>query len=336
MPIGFASNCKIYLGEHLHYRDIGTPAWLLSKAKMGPFGREIMVFDEWPPWPVLGLGCLAFLVWGGLIIAGSVRIVRHVDRRALAAALLLASLAGAQAALIVLGRMNIRSASWVLAINSHYVYIGLLWTLAFSAVPIAFLQSIEGSAGVLVHRLSAALVVGLVLLAITNAFKVHRLNAEMAEGFAKERHIWRSLTQFFDAHQREPDFSYAVELDPTWEIRHYAEVVLPYVVDNHHVNRDQPKYVLWFENGVFLSAPVEDWRRKHPDSPGFYASFISGDLRYYVFEREHTYFAAPSSLLREFVYSPDPWHDPAFHGEPTLPLLLSWIGARTSMRKTND
>jgi hypothetical protein len=319
--IGYMTNGKIFLPEML---------WYSREVDLRPATQERIVFDADASSHWLAAGWFAGTLWGALTLLGLVILVQSRDRRAASLFLLFGLVAAAQAALIVLGRMNIRGSSELMSFNSHYAYMGLLWALPASAVALAQLARVERKSIALpVGVLAGLLVAGLIGLAAASGYKLHALNVQVAEVFAPDRSIWRSLTYFFDTHRHEPDFCYAVSIDPTVKIRRYSEVVLPYVVDLEHVNRDDPKYVLWYENNAFHSALTPEFRRRHPECRGFYATLIRPGHDYFIFECDRCYFAAPPYQVRPFLHAANLFDDKAVHHESSLPRLMQWIKEQT-------
>ena len=230
--IGFMPNGKIFIGEQLWYRDEEK---LRRQAVQDGLGNEAIVLDDDAPRPLSLAGWAAVGLWGSLVVAGMARLAVAGERREFALLVLLGGVAGAEAALIVLGRMNIRPSSIVLGVNSHYTYISLLWSLAASAVLIApcdggprYLRSLEvwppwQSSGSSQWGSSAL-------------EKSTGSTCALQTGSAGSGGRGTRSTPSSTAHGQEPDFRYAVALDPSGQIRHYSDVVLPFVADNDHVD----------------------------------------------------------------------------------------------------
>ena len=87
-----------------------------------------------PPLLICGL-------WVWLVVVGVRRAWTRSEWALASRAGLIAGIGLGQAALIVLGRMNLRSSPVVLALNSHYTYIGLLFALACSAAALSALRT---------------------------------------------------------------------------------------------------------------------------------------------------------------------------------------------------
>lgn len=312
-PIGFLRNGKLFLPEHL---------WFPGDLQVHTEYPELIRYDiaRAPQWTT---ACWLVVLAGGVfLIVGIARAMRMRDRRVLAGAILLGGVASAQAALVILGRMNFRGRVEPLALNSHYTYSALLWSLALAAVFLAALPRLRARMPLLLGLFALALVA----LAVDSGGRLYRFNCKLKDAVHEDRACWRSLTDFLDAHQDEPDFSYAVAVNPQGSVPHFSDVPLPYIADNRHVRLEHPKYVLWNNGKTFEALPREQWGRHSPKAPRLYARLVRVGASYHVFERAGVYFAVhlPDQIY-PFLYDDQPAENASYFRSASLPAILDWI-----------
>lgn len=319
-PIGFLHHGKLFIPEHLWYRGSLEPHF---RGRIGPPRPEAMLQFEVADMPLFTIAAwLTFALGLALVVAGLLRLARTRDREAFARAFLVGGGAAAQAMLVVLGRMNFRPYVEPLALNSHHAYSALLWSLALGSMLVVPL--VRG--GVRARAILTLFSIGLVGIGIDSGCRVHRLNTDLAQAFREQRACWRSLTQFFDAHQHEPDFSYALAIPPGRLSPNYCEIPLPFVADLRHFDGERPKYVLWCDGPVFENMLATEWEECHPQAPPLFARLVQLGRHYQIFERDGRYFAVGlPGCVRPFLYSAAPAADPRFHSDSDLESLQAWV-----------
>jgi hypothetical protein len=277
--------------------------------------------------PSLVLGWGVFSLGAGLTLLGVLRL----PRRSLALAGLFLGTGLAQACMIVLGRLNMRPGPSTLAYNSHYTYLGLLFSLLVAAIAMAHAQGLQSRLGrQMATGAAALLVVGLLALGAGSAVKVHQLNAQMAEGFRPSWSWIRSLRKFVEAHEHEPDFRFAVAWNPRELMPQYRQIPVPYLFYRRYIDRDLPKYVLSYENRKFVGTPVAEWREQHTEGDSHLcANFVRLGRMYQVFSRDGLYYAIRNRSIGRFLACPDPAEEIAFPRDTDLRCLLRWIASET-------
>jgi hypothetical protein len=267
-------------------------------------------------WVVVGLAA-------SLMLLGAWKLTRP----SFAVAALLAGSGLAQACMIVLGRLNMRPGHVTLAYNSHYTYFGLLFSLAVAAVLLAQAQRLRGHRGRLLARSMAGfLVLGLLALGIGSGLKVYRLNAHLADSFHSSQRWLRSLRDFVHAHEHEPDFRFAIAWNCREPMPNYCQIPVPYLFYRRYIDRDHPKYVLWYENRRFVGVPLAEWRKNHAENePHFCANFVRMTRDQKVFYRDGLYYGVANAGIWAFLASADPKEDRTFPHHTDLQTVLGWI-----------
>jgi hypothetical protein len=323
--------CDTATVEHVTRYALYTTVQPFLPCRISAFGHgKIRIAEElWYtglPWrPSLVLAWAVVGLWLGLIVLG---ICRLRTRRALTLTLLLAGTAAAQAAMIVLGRMNMRIGSTTLCFNSHYSYMGLVFALALSGVALAHAQQWRGRLGYWLANGSAGfLVLGLVFLGLGSGYKVYRLNARIAHDCRSYWVSLPSLRAYIRAHRHEPNFRYALGWNRDELMPHSFEMPAPLLFYRRYADSEHPTHVLWYENQTFTGMPIESWRRAHPDgTPPLCGDFVQLGRKYSVFYRNGFFYAINLGDVRPFLSSPHPERD-EFYRDRDVAKVLEWISA---------
>jgi hypothetical protein len=275
------------------------------------------------PWrPTLLLAWSVVAVWVALMLAGMWR-VRH--RRSLCTALLLAGPTVAQAALIVLGRMNMRVGSTTLCYNSHYAYIGLLFALALSGALLASTQQFTGPITRRSAKVGAALLVlGLLALGVGSGYKVYRVNARIAENCRSYWEALPSLRSYIRAHRHEPNFRYALAWNPPELMPHSFEMPAPFLFYRRYADSEHATHVLWYENNRFTGLPMTEWRASHSQETHLCGDFVQLGKKWQVFHRDGFFYAINFSQIRPFLACAAPEGED-FYRDRDMANVLEWI-----------
>lgn len=300
---------------------------------------EMIWFGTLPgPWTMVPALLICGL-WLALVVVGSCRAWTRSEWALASRVGLIGGIGLGQATLIVLGRMNLRSSPVVLALNSHYTYIALLFTLACSAAALAALRSMGNRT---VHAAGGLLAAGFVAIAAISAVGTFDVNVEIADVARPQRKWLRSLRDFVTAHRCEPDFSFALAWNDQDLIPHNSEVPMPIVFYHRFANHDHPKYVLCYGNHHFWGMPVAEWRCRHPDGggPNWVPDFVGFEpahgLCYQIYRRNGCYYAPEFYQVRPLLACSQPDDTPWLWRAPDLPTLLQRIHASLPLSEFRD
>ncbi len=187
----------------------------------------------------------AFLLLAGYTLIALRWMLMSRMRTPILVFLFAAVLYGTYAAMTVFGRMNLRPKPGILASNSYYTYVALLFGLmaAFAAwQPLAW----SGNRLVPLRR---ALLIGLLAVTAIGAEQVRRVNLDTAERLDYMAKPIRLVNQFVREHRHEKDFSLAIDYKRSEAIPYRSSVPVTDVVFIRWLNVTTPKYRLAYRYG---------------------------------------------------------------------------------------
>jgi hypothetical protein len=332
----------VRISLHAHGKIVINEAFWDATADAPPAVIFAFGYDRWQMEPQIApgplshrsmavLGWTVFTLWFGLALLGTVLLWRRRAWRALALVGLLLGIGLAQAAMIVLGRLNMRPGAITLAYNSHYTYFGLLFALIVSGVALARVHCLQGqtirrwlNAGV------GLLVLGLLTLSAASAVRVQYQNERMAELWKPTWKWLVPLRNFIAAHKDESDFRFAVAWNGADSMPRFAHFPVPYLFAARHIDAEHPKYVLRYEGGRFVEMPAEEWREQHSGEETLCANLVRQGPVHHVLYRDGLFYAVHVHALWRFFTSANPEVDPAFARDEDLETLLAWIRTTTN------
>lgn len=314
---------KLFIGETIWF-DLIVPT-ASPVVKVWPIGFRLMPWgeDDALRGTLIVAGLAVFLCWIWLVGVGLVRLWKERSWPLLALAAFFGAIVAIYAAVIILGRMNLRPHYMALGANSHYVYMALLWSLILSGVALAALRGCQTR---LAHRLCVFLVTGLMALAAASACTVHQINVAMVRNFDLDRVWLKSLREFVEAHEKEPGFAFAVAADRRQP--QCAGVPMPFLLYKQYAEREHAKYVLCYSGLHFEAKTMEVWQQEK-GANFLLPDFVCPGTAFYVFEADGWFYAPSCRDMHGFMRTPEPWRNPIFHRDQSFIRLLEWVHVNT-------
>jgi hypothetical protein len=221
-------------------------------------GDAVLRYVEGGPLLLVSYGVLALAL--GLAAVQFERVVtRRRHRSGLPFLLLPAALFALYGTAVVLGRMNLRDSSTVLARNSYYAYTPLLLLLLglyylYVRAPLPRSPATPVALG--------ALLAGLAVLSVVSARQVHAITARVKDLERPLRARINFLQNLVDQHRHDPRF--AVSFDP-WvldTLEGYHGVSEVEILFSRHLDHDNPTHVICDDGTSWHCLTAEEYRAR--------------------------------------------------------------------------
>jgi hypothetical protein len=262
----------------------------------------------------------------GLALLAVWRIARdQCARRGSLFLIIAASLILLHMAIIVLGRMNMRPVSGILAFNSYYAYAPLLALLVLlyflwvraeipdlkSQIPNKFQipstksetrASSVWSIGALGIRIClrfgisnlgfrSLLLVGLVVLSLVSVYKVREMTQHIRAFYRPLRTEMATVQKLIDEHGHEPNFAISFDPDTYYSLRCYHGLPRVHILFARYIDHTHPTHVICGKNGSFVTMREEDYQQEHGPRYQSLPTFIEpGGDGYMVFRYLDRYY----------------------------------------------
>lgn len=246
---------------------------------------------------LLSYGILALVV--GFCVAGARRWRRGEGRHNWPMLMVPWTLLALYAAITVLGRMNLRPSRFVLASNSYYTYIALLF---FVIGACALWQSLGRASARWPRGCAAALCAGLVFLGVYSSGRIRHVAQRITDRYAGFHQAVRDLEAFIAAHAHEPDFRLAFDMRPSDPFPVTHSIPFPLTLYSRWIDNGAPRYVITFPDGQFTAIPADQWRRSRPGGRQLFPDLVKVGTDYNLWRWNGKYYG---TLHWDDVFRPD-------------------------------